>query len=192
MCIRDRVEKAKYIVSREKESCKIDRHGYARLHPAIGKRLINTCLKEMGLFQDMTAVHLEGADYLLRHGRTGDRIDFPGGYGLRLIYGKGELYRETEKTGDIEFCYPVVLHDNALEIPELNALLKMCIRDRYNTIRGKKLNIFTSNVVRAYVIVFVIGIFLVAAQLTSEKIYAVSYTHLDVYKRQMKPLPNSA
>jgi tRNA(Ile)-lysidine synthase len=121
------VEKAKYIVSREKESCKIDRHGYAGLHPAIGKRLINTCLKEMGLFQDMTAVHLAGADHLLRHGRTGDRIDFPGGYGLRLIYGKGELYRETEKTEDIEFCYPVVLHDNTLEIPELNALLRVRI-----------------------------------------------------------------
>ena len=41
----------------------------------------------------------------------------------------------------------------------------------YNTIRGKKLNIFTSNVVRAYIMVFVIGIFLVAAQLASKKIY---------------------
>ncbi len=41
----------------------------------------------------------------------------------------------------------------------------------YNTVRGRKLNIFTSNVVRSYVTVIFIGIFLVAAQLTVEKVY---------------------
>jgi trk system potassium uptake protein TrkH len=42
----------------------------------------------------------------------------------------------------------------------------------YNTIRGRKLNIFTSSVVRSYVIVMFIGILLVAGQLTFEKVYS--------------------
>jgi tRNA(Ile)-lysidine synthase len=133
------VERAKEILTHEGESCKIDREGYKKLHPAIGKRLINASLKEMGLLQDMTAVHLDSADYLLRQGRTGDRIAFPDGYGLRLTYGKGELYRQIEKIGDrfqsnaedenkgnTAFCYPVSLN-NTVQIPELNALLKVRI-----------------------------------------------------------------
>ncbi len=80
------------VLATEDGNRKINRMGYADLHPAIGKRLVTASLKEMGLWQDMAAVHLDGADNLMRLGKTGDRIDFPGGYGLMLTYGYGILY----------------------------------------------------------------------------------------------------
>lgn len=81
----------------------------------------------------------------------------------------------TVATGGFSTKNASVAHYNSISI-EIIIMFFMLISSMhfglvYNTIRGKKLNIFTSNVVRAYVIVFVIGIFLVAAQLASEKIY---------------------
>lgn len=81
----------------------------------------------------------------------------------------------TVATGGFSTKNASVAHYNSISI-EIIIMFFMLISSMhfglvYNTIRGKKLNIFTSNVVRAYVMVFVIGIFLVAAQLASEKIY---------------------
>ncbi len=127
------VDKVRDIVSGEGDSRIISRKDYLKLHPAIGKRLIGMTLKEMGLVQDMTAVHLEGADNLMRKGKTGGRIDFPGGYGLRLVYEGGELYRLCSGAGNISdpmdarpFCYPIRIN-KTIRIPELNALLKVRI-----------------------------------------------------------------
>ncbi len=126
------VEREKKIVSSQGDVRRIRREDYAKLHPAIGKRLILTSLKEIGLLQDMTSLHLEKADKLLRSGGTGDRIEFPGGYGLRLVYGEGELYREP--SGELEnegmkqkaFVYPVIV-GGVTRVPELNAGLTVKI-----------------------------------------------------------------
>ncbi len=129
----EEVDKVKNIVSRDAGIRKISRNEYGQLHPAVGKRLISTTFKEMGLLQDMTAVHLDGADNLMRQGKTGDRMDFPGGYGLRINYNEGEIYKEGAKPRCKEeaqvnrsFTYPVLMNGTT-EIPELNALLKVKI-----------------------------------------------------------------
>lgn len=129
----EQVDKAKVIVSREADVYRIPRREYSELHPAVGKRLIAATFKEMGLLQDMTAVHLDGADNLMRQGRTSDRIDFPGGYGILLNYDAGELYWEDNKYNgkeeardDRAFVYPVQM-DNTTHIPELKASLKVTI-----------------------------------------------------------------
>jgi len=145
----EQVDKVKDIVSQEAGICKIPRREYGELHSAVGKRLISATFKEMGLLQDMTAVHLDGADNLFRQGKTGDRMDFPGGYGLRISYNEGELYkvgskpdRREEAQENRSFVYPVPMNGDT-QIPELNALLKVKIlqreqcphpphRDRYN------------------------------------------------------------
>lgn len=44
----------------------------------------------------------------------------------------------------------------------------------YNTIMGRKMNVFSSNVVRSYVVVILIGVLLVAGQLSFEKMYSFS------------------
>ena len=127
----EQVDKAKVIVSKEADIYMIPRREYCEMHPAVGKRLIAATFKEMGLLQDMTAVHLDGADNLMRQGRTSDRMDFPGGYGIRLNYDAGELYWEDNKYNgkeeardDSAFVYPVQM-DSTTHIPELKASLKV-------------------------------------------------------------------
>ncbi len=127
------VDEAKSMVEAEGHLLRIPRKAYSGLHPAIGKRLVSASLKELGLIQDMTAVHLDGADRLLRNGGTGDSMDFPGGYGLRMTYDTGELFgkdsdirgRRERKEG-AAFRYPVRMN-GITPIPELNALLKVKI-----------------------------------------------------------------
>lgn len=126
------LEKIKGLVRHDTDSAlyKIKREEYAKLHPALGKRLLAASFKEMGLVQDMTAVHLDGADNLMRWGKTGDRIDFPWKYGLRLEYEDGVLYRWNDKTNGggtashrKEFSYSLKINDT-IKIPELNATLR--------------------------------------------------------------------
>jgi tRNA(Ile)-lysidine synthase len=128
----EQLEKIKGLVRHDAGSalCRIKREEYVKLHPAVGKRLLAASFKEMGLVQDMTAVHLDGADSLMRSGKTGDRIDFPWKYGLRLEYEDGVLYSRDDKTHGSgtashrkEFAYPLKINDT-IRIPELNATLR--------------------------------------------------------------------
>ncbi len=54
---------------------------------AIRHRVILTAFSEIGLYKDVSAVHLEAADSLIKAGRTGSSTDFPRGYKLRISYG---------------------------------------------------------------------------------------------------------
>lgn len=88
--------------------CKINREKYNSLHPALGKRLVNQSLKKMGMYQDMTAYHLDAADEFLRNGKTGNYIEFPLGYGLRLEYDMGVLFCEAEDYNQNPKDVPVI------------------------------------------------------------------------------------
>lgn len=126
----------------------LDRESFRSFHPAISKRLIAKVLKEMGLLQDIAAIHLEEGDRLIRRGKSGDRTDFPKGYYLALtgdtarfghrpegqkgIAGRrqesdpaGQQQRLLVSGGPREegFSYPVNL-DSLTEVPELNAALR--------------------------------------------------------------------
>ena len=91
---------------------RIDRSGYRTLSPAIGKRLILQNLKDIGLLQDVTSVQLERADALIRSGGTGDLMDFPHSFGLRIAYEDALLFTpavkkkehgETSANGDFSY-----------------------------------------------------------------------------------------
>lgn len=100
---------------------------YCKLHPAISKRVISSIFKEMGLTQDITAVHLTQGDRLIRNGKTGDQMDFPRGYLLRISYDMAEFIDtkiNAEKNNG--FCH-IINMDGKTEIPELNAILKVKI-----------------------------------------------------------------
>ncbi|MDR2609984.1 MAG: tRNA lysidine(34) synthetase TilS [Clostridiales Family XIII bacterium] len=57
------------------------------IHPAVRRRLITALFAEIGLVQDIEAVHLAAADALIEKGETGKSLDFPGGYRLEISYG---------------------------------------------------------------------------------------------------------
>ncbi len=104
---------------------------YRKLHPALAKRLILASLKEIGLDQDMTATHLDGADQLMRTGKTGDRMDLPWNYSLRISYEAGVFYRkgdekDTQVLDSTDFSYPLGT-DETIHIAEVNGLLKTSI-----------------------------------------------------------------
>lgn len=104
---------------------KVYRNEYKNLHPAIGKRVISSIFKEMGLIQDISAVHLINGDKLIREGNTGDQIDFPRGYLLRISYDMAEFIdsNSIDNEKSLEFCYPIKI-EGKTEISELNAVLK--------------------------------------------------------------------
>lgn len=128
-------------------SCNIDRKKYMDLHPALGKRLINQSLKKMGMYQDMTAYHLDAADELLRKGKTGNYIEFPSNYGLSLEYDMGLLYSEpaesNQNSGETpsikDFCYFLNI-GGEVQVDELKSGI---IAELININRGDQENINT-------------------------------------------------
>jgi len=65
---------------------------------AIRKRIILLMLKEKGLIQNVSAVHLEHADQLVRSGRHPCVAEFPNGYRLKITYDKAEIICEKSIT----------------------------------------------------------------------------------------------
>lgn len=61
---------------------------------AIRKRILRHLLKEKGLFQNVSAVHLEHADQLIRLGRQPSIAEFPERYCMRIAYEKIEILCE--------------------------------------------------------------------------------------------------
>lgn len=112
---------------------KLIRKEYQKLHPAVGKRIINHSIKEIGLLQDISTVHLEQADKMIRNGKVGDQMDFPKSYGLIIHYETAELYKKdckekikSRKDEGNLFSYRINM-DGTTEIPELNAYLRVKI-----------------------------------------------------------------
>ncbi|MDR0852626.1 MAG: tRNA lysidine(34) synthetase TilS [Clostridiales Family XIII bacterium] len=58
----------------------------AAAHPAVRHRIVKRVFAEIGLTQDISAVHLAAADELIVKGLTGKRVDFPNGYRLEISY----------------------------------------------------------------------------------------------------------
>lgn len=65
----------------------LDLNRLLELPISVRNRVILLAFKEIGLIQDINQVHLEAANELIKKGRTGSRIDFPGGYSLKISYG---------------------------------------------------------------------------------------------------------
>lgn len=82
-------------------------------HPAVRKRTLIQGFKDIGLTQDITSVHLESAEKLIREKRTSGQMDFPGGYGLRIAYDRVELFRKQEVKEKVPFlCQPIRLQEH--------------------------------------------------------------------------------
>jgi len=111
-----------------RRQCVLECRGFSELRPAVSKRLIRKGLREMGLFQDVTASQLEAADAMIRTGRTGDRLTFPHGYRLEISYGEG-LLRGPEKSAEKEaekFSFLVNV-PGITQVSALNASLRVQI-----------------------------------------------------------------
>lgn len=127
------VEDALRVTAGEGPGRTVNREEFRKLHPAVSKRVIVRTFKEMGLAQDISAVHLAGGDQMIREGKTGDQMDFPKGYGLRISYDVAEFSKrrvksiqESCKKNGMDFTYQINL-DGITEIPALNAVLKVKI-----------------------------------------------------------------
>ncbi len=64
-------------------------------HPAVGKRIVARLFHEIGLIQDIEAVHLSSAMKIVIKGNTSKSLDFPGGYFLAISYGMVEFRKRT-------------------------------------------------------------------------------------------------
>ncbi|GAB1475992.1 tRNA lysidine(34) synthetase TilS [Bacillota bacterium] len=137
-----RLEAMQGIAKHDEEAglCRIGREDYGKLHPALGKRLLSAEFKEMGLIQDITAVHLDGADNLMRRGKAGDRMDFPRKYGLRLEYEKGVLFKQDGSPGSApavlgeRFVYGIKIN-GTIRIPELKASMSAKMLNKAQNIK---------------------------------------------------------
>ena len=128
------VLEAKKETQLQADRASIPRTYYRTLHPAIRKRLVLTLLKDLGLTQDVTSIHLERADEQILQGHHGEGMDFPKGYSLRINQEEAILTSPTigsvqgnhalpvEKT-----CYPV-LPDTTVFMPAFQGTLRLSIR----------------------------------------------------------------
>jgi tRNA(Ile)-lysidine synthase len=69
---------------------------FSEAQPALRRRLIVRCFERVGLARDIAAVHLRAADALIEGGKSGKRVDFPGGYRLSLCYGRLLFFSEDD------------------------------------------------------------------------------------------------
>lgn len=97
-------------------------------HPAIRRRLIMRLFEAVGLSADITAVHLEQADRLLKEGKTSSVAEFPRGYVMTISYETVEFY---QKSGLDRFNFEYELNmEGITEISELNAVIGVKILRR--------------------------------------------------------------
>lgn len=125
------VEEALGAESREGSIRTFPRKIYRELHPAIRKRVILRIFRQMGLIQDVVSTHLLRADQLILQGDSGERMEFPKGYLLRITYDKAEFINGKEDPraagrieGEVGFCYSLGM-DEITNIPGLNASFKI-------------------------------------------------------------------
>jgi tRNA(Ile)-lysidine synthase len=125
------VDAALQAVTCEDMNQKVIRKAFCELHPAISKRVIIQIFKGMGLKQDISAVHLARGDKMIRDGKTGDQMEFPKGYGLRVGYDIAEFFiRESDgrsakfnQESAKDICYQIKMNAT-IEVPALNGVLK--------------------------------------------------------------------
>ncbi len=67
--------------------------------PSLRRRAVVMALADMGLEQDITAVHLSSIDKLIDEEKTGTSIDLPHGYTARIEYGNIILNHRIGKAG---------------------------------------------------------------------------------------------
>lgn len=72
----------------EDEDGALDLEGLRALTSSIRHRVIMKAFEKAGLWQDITAVHLDSADRLLAEGKASGTLDFPKGYKMKIQYGK--------------------------------------------------------------------------------------------------------
>ncbi len=80
------------IISAQEES--VDLRKLRQYPPAIRKRILLKMLAEKGLFQNVSAVHLEQADELIKSGTQPSIAEFPNGYRLKLSYDRAQILKE--------------------------------------------------------------------------------------------------
>ncbi len=97
-------------------------------HLAIRHRIILRLFESIGLSKDISAVHLEQADRLLKEGRTSSATDFSAGYALGISYNTVEFYKKKGKDNP-EFEYEINM-EGITEISELNAAIGVKILRR--------------------------------------------------------------
>lgn len=97
----------------------------AEQHPAVRHRLIIRIFSMLGLVKDISAIHLENADRLLKEGKTAVSTDFPFGYSLAISYGKVTFYKKGLKNHR-QFEYKIN-KEGITNVVELNGRLKVKI-----------------------------------------------------------------
>jgi tRNA(Ile)-lysidine synthase len=76
----------------EKEPGVLDQQGLVQLAPAVRHRVIMKALQQVGLTQDVTAVHLEAADSILQQTGESKIVEFPNSYKMAVRYGEVAFY----------------------------------------------------------------------------------------------------
>ena len=112
-----------------------------REHPAIRHRLIMRIFESIGLSKDISSVHLDQADRLMKDGKTSSVTDFSAGYAMGISYDKVLFYKKNEKAHD-SFEYEINM-DGVTNIFELNACIGVKIVKRQDWInKGEKGNLY--------------------------------------------------
>ena len=97
-------------------------------HPALRHRIIMRIFESIGLSRDISSVHLDQADRLIKTGKTSSAADFSAGYAMGISYDNVFFYK---KNGIINYDFEYQLNlDGNTEILELNARLGVKILKR--------------------------------------------------------------
>jgi tRNA(Ile)-lysidine synthase len=117
-------------------------------HPAIRHRIIIRLFEEIGLQSDISAVHLEQTDRLLREAKTSSVAEFSGGYAMKIAYETVEFYKKTfREVMDFEYRLDF---EGSTEIPELNAMIgvKILRRPDWEKLEGEDKMFRNGNICR--------------------------------------------
>lgn len=97
-------------------------------HPSVRHRIIMRLFENIGLSKDISSIHLEQADRLLKERRTSSVTDFTSGYALGISYDTAEFYKKRIQENP-DFEYEINM-EGITEISELNAVLGVKILRR--------------------------------------------------------------
>jgi tRNA(Ile)-lysidine synthase len=84
----------------EHEEVWIDLNLFTRLHPALQRRILRKGFEKLtGTTRGLESNHVQSAVNLLKHGKTGNSIDLPGGIKVRKSYERGMIVKKSEVWG---------------------------------------------------------------------------------------------
>lgn len=109
---------------------------FEKQHPAIQKRMLLKCAKELNGSKDVSTIHLDNLVRLIEEGKTSKGIDWPNGLRIELDYDDIIFYKEKKEEID-EWSYDLVLNEkNTFQVSDLCLTPRIIMKEEYEAMEN--------------------------------------------------------